>query len=281
MATGIIKHAGFKKAKSAGFFRASNEEKGGKLCRSRHVFDVVEETTVRQSILKGRCVRQANVNQEAYAVIIEETAPVALRLRATQLSSAGDCATPSGSAALPKAPKVDAAKAAPSPPPPPGSGANQRSPSPKVNLLLVMTGIGKATAMELARRKARVILACRNTEKARSAAQEILDSTGRSVVVKQLDLASFKSVNDFCDDILRTETRLDVLINNAGIVTESKAVQLTEDGYELCYQSNYLSHYLLTMRLLGRLLCYCDHNCDGVFAGLRGPRHECFLSNTM
>lgn len=114
-------------------------------------------------------------------------------------------------------------------------------------------GIGKATAMELARRKARVILACRNTEKARSAAQEILDSTGRPVVVKQLDLASFKSVNDFCDDILRTETRLDVLINNAGIVTESKAVRLTEDGYELCYQSNYLSHYLLTMRLLGLL----------------------------
>ncbi|KAH8028134.1 hypothetical protein HPB51_013181 [Rhipicephalus microplus] len=71
MATDIIKRAGFKKVKSAGFFRASNEEKGGKLCRSRHVFDVTEETTVGQSILKGRCVRQANVNQEAYAVIIE------------------------------------------------------------------------------------------------------------------------------------------------------------------------------------------------------------------
>ncbi|KAH6937769.1 hypothetical protein HPB50_004030 [Hyalomma asiaticum] len=73
MATGIIKRAGFKKVKSAGFFRASNEEKGGKLCRSRHVFDVTEETTVGQSILKGRCVRQASVNQEAYAVIIELT----------------------------------------------------------------------------------------------------------------------------------------------------------------------------------------------------------------
>lgn len=69
MATGIIKRAGFKKVKSAGFFRASNEEKGGKLCRSRHVFDVTEETTVGQSILKGRCVRQANVNQEAYVDI--------------------------------------------------------------------------------------------------------------------------------------------------------------------------------------------------------------------
>ncbi|KAL3219476.1 hypothetical protein MRX96_005770 [Rhipicephalus microplus] len=114
-------------------------------------------------------------------------------------------------------------------------------------------GIGKATAMALARRKARVILACRNMDKAKRAAQEIFESTGQSVVIKELDLASFKSVNDFCDDILKTESRLDVLVNNAGIVTDSKAVRLTEDGYELCYQSNYLSHYLLTMRLLGLL----------------------------
>lgn len=71
MATGVIKCAGFKNVNSAGFFRASNEEKEHKLCRSRHVFDVTEESTVGQSILKGRCVQQANVNQEAYAVIIE------------------------------------------------------------------------------------------------------------------------------------------------------------------------------------------------------------------
>ncbi|XP_075535676.1 retinol dehydrogenase 13-like isoform X2 [Dermacentor variabilis] len=112
-------------------------------------------------------------------------------------------------------------------------------------------GIGKATATDLAKRKARVILACRNMERAKRAAQEIFDATGQVAVVKQLDLASFRSVNDFCDDVLKTESRLDVLINNAGIVTESKGIKLTEDGYELCYQSNYLSHYLLTMRLLG------------------------------
>ncbi|XP_065311209.1 retinol dehydrogenase 13-like isoform X2 [Dermacentor albipictus] len=80
-------------------------------------------------------------------------------------------------------------------------------------------GIGKATATDLAKRKARVILACRNMERAKRAAQEIFDATGQVAVVKQLDLASFKSVNDFCDDILKTESRLDVLINNAGIVT--------------------------------------------------------------
>ncbi|KAH7943377.1 hypothetical protein HPB52_007604 [Rhipicephalus sanguineus] len=71
-------------------------------------------------------------------------------------------------------------------------------------VVVLLEGIGKATAMALARRKARVILACRNMDKAKRAAQEILDSTGQSVVVKQLDLASFKSVNHFCDDILKT-----------------------------------------------------------------------------
>ncbi|XP_037508731.2 uncharacterized protein LOC119385345 [Rhipicephalus sanguineus] len=83
MASGVVKRAGFKNVNSAGFFKPSNEEKGLKLCRSRHVFDVTEEITVGQSILKARCVRQANVNQEAYAVIIE--------LDATRLITRAHC----------------------------------------------------------------------------------------------------------------------------------------------------------------------------------------------
>lgn len=55
MAAGIIKRAGLKKVQSAGFFRASNEEKGGKLCRSRHAFDVTEETTVGQYFERAVC----------------------------------------------------------------------------------------------------------------------------------------------------------------------------------------------------------------------------------
>ncbi|CAN7995988.1 unnamed protein product [Ixodes pacificus] len=114
-------------------------------------------------------------------------------------------------------------------------------------------GIGKETAMELARRKARVILACRNLEKANEAAREILAETGQSVVVKHLDLASFKSVRKFARDIVDTEARLDVLINNAGMIHDSNTVKLTEDGYEVCFQSNYLSHFLLTVLLLDLL----------------------------
>lgn len=114
-------------------------------------------------------------------------------------------------------------------------------------------GIGKETAKELARRRARVILACRNMEKANRAAQEILDETEQKVVVKHLDLASFKSVREFAQDIVRTEARLDVLINNAGMIHDSNTVKLTEDGYEVCLQSNYLSHFLLTVLLLDLL----------------------------
>ncbi|XP_065311226.1 retinol dehydrogenase 12-like isoform X3 [Dermacentor albipictus] len=108
-------------------------------------------------------------------------------------------------------------------------------------------GIGKETAKELARRKARVILACRNMQRAQKAARDIFAETGEAVVVKQLDLCSFKSVRAFAEDVVRTEPRLDVLINNAGNIPDK--LMLTEDGYEVGLQSNYLGHFLLTILL--------------------------------
>ncbi|XP_075535242.1 retinol dehydrogenase 11-like isoform X4 [Dermacentor variabilis] len=108
-------------------------------------------------------------------------------------------------------------------------------------------GIGKETAKELARRKARVILACRNLQRAQAAARDIFAETGEAVVVKQLDLCSFKSVRAFAADVVRTEPRLDVLINNAGNIPDK--LMLTEDGYEVGLQSNYLGHFLLTILL--------------------------------
>lgn len=115
------------------------------------------------------------------------------------------------------------------------------------------SGIGQATAMELARLGARVIIACRNLDKAHGVAREIFRATQREVVVKHLDLCSFASVRRFCEDIVATEGRLDVLINNAGAVGESKKVRLTEDGHEVAFQSNYLGPFLLTVLLLGLL----------------------------
>ncbi|GLD71864.1 dehydrogenase/reductase SDR family member 13-like protein [Lates japonicus] len=78
------------------------------------------------------------------------------------------------------------------------------------------TGIGKTTAIDLARRGARVILACRDKGRGEAAVQEIVQETGnKQVIFMQLDLASLKSVRSFDDSFLKSEPRLDILINNA------------------------------------------------------------------
>ncbi|XP_035478516.1 dehydrogenase/reductase SDR family member 13-like isoform X1 [Scophthalmus maximus] len=112
------------------------------------------------------------------------------------------------------------------------------------------TGIGKATALELAKRGARVILACRNKEKAEVAAFDIRRESGNNqVVFMQLDLASLKSVHSFAETFLKTEPRLDILINNAGVMGPGR----TEDGFGLAFGVNHLGHFLLTDLLLERL----------------------------
>ncbi|XP_075883931.1 dehydrogenase/reductase SDR family member 13-like [Nelusetta ayraudi] len=112
------------------------------------------------------------------------------------------------------------------------------------------TGIGKATAMNLARRRARVIMACRDRQRAEAAIQEIIQETGnKQVVFMQLDLASLKSVRSFAESFLQSESRLDVLINNAGLINDGT----TEEGFGLIFAVNHLGHFLLTVLLLERL----------------------------
>ncbi|XP_037564261.1 retinol dehydrogenase 12-like [Dermacentor silvarum] len=132
-------------------------------------------------------------------------------------------------------------------------------------------GIGKETAKELARRGARVILACRSTAKGQRAADEILVETGCSVVVRQLDLCSLKSVRQFADDIARSEERLDVLVNNAGIFPDR--MQLTDDGFEECFQANYLGHFLLTLLLTGMLKKCAPSRVVNLTSGLHHLGH--------
>lgn len=72
--------------------------------------------------------------------------------------------------------------------------------------------------MGLAKKKARVILACRSKEKAKEAVMKIQKESGnKNVTFKIIDLTSFKSVRKFAEEFLRTEKRLDILINNAGL----------------------------------------------------------------
>lgn len=116
-------------------------------------------------------------------------------------------------------------------------------------------GIGYFTALDLARRNARVIMACRNLETANSAATVIKQQTGnQNIDVRKLDLSSLASVRKFAEDVLDTESRLDILINNAGIPGSSQGqLQRTEEGFEITFVTNYLGHFLLTMLLLDLL----------------------------
>uniref|UniRef100_A0A8C7WSC8 Si:dkey-23o4.6 n=1 Tax=Oryzias sinensis TaxID=183150 RepID=A0A8C7WSC8_9TELE len=99
---------------------------------------------------------------------------------------------------------------------------------------------------------ARVVMACRDLSRAVQAAEEIRKSTGNgNVVVRHLDLASLYSVRTFAKEFLDTEDRLDILINNAGVMMCPK--RLTEDGFETQLAVNHLGHFLLTNLLLPKL----------------------------
>ncbi|CAL1535679.1 unnamed protein product [Lymnaea stagnalis] len=114
------------------------------------------------------------------------------------------------------------------------------------------TGIGKETAKDLARRGGRIILACRDIERANQARDEIIQETdNNNVVVYKLDLASFDSIREFCKKFNETEERLDILINNAGVMMCPR--MLTQDGLEMQIGVNHFGHFLLTNLLLDKL----------------------------
>nr|XP_019940168.1 PREDICTED: retinol dehydrogenase 14-like [Paralichthys olivaceus] len=116
------------------------------------------------------------------------------------------------------------------------------------------SGIGKATAAAVVKLQGRVIMACRDLSSAEQAAREIREQTGADaaqLVLKQLDLASLTSVHTFCQDLLKEEPRLDVLINNAGVY--QCPYTRTEDGFEMQFGVNHLGHFLLTHLLLDLL----------------------------
>ena len=84
------------------------------------------------------------------------------------------------------------------------------------------TGIGLETAVDLAKRNARVILACRSVERGETAAVEVRKRSGNdNAVFVQLDLASLDSVRKFAAKILEEKPRIDILINNAGVINST------------------------------------------------------------
>ena len=112
------------------------------------------------------------------------------------------------------------------------------------------SGLGWVTARELARAGARVVLACRSTEKGERAAARISSAVpGAAVDPAVLDLADLESVRAFA---AAAPDRLDLLINNAGLMAPPR--RLTRDGFESQFATNHLGHFALTGLVLGRLL---------------------------
>ncbi|KAG8174234.1 hypothetical protein JTE90_016585 [Oedothorax gibbosus] len=113
------------------------------------------------------------------------------------------------------------------------------------------SGIGFETAKDLARRKGRVILACRDKTRGTNAAESIIRETGNTnVVMRQLDLSSLDSVRKFAADVNAAEERLDVLIHNAGTVLKT---EWTKDNLEVQFATNHFGPFLLNHLLLDLL----------------------------
>jgi NAD(P)-dependent dehydrogenase (short-subunit alcohol dehydrogenase family) len=113
-------------------------------------------------------------------------------------------------------------------------------------------GLGLETARELARRGARVLMAVRNQEKAREAEADIRSGVPDAALeLVPLDLGSQASVRAAAEQILREHERLDLLVNNAGVmgIPERK----TEDGYEMQFGVDHLGHWTLTALLMPAL----------------------------
>jgi NAD(P)-dependent dehydrogenase (short-subunit alcohol dehydrogenase family) len=111
-------------------------------------------------------------------------------------------------------------------------------------------GIGLQIAARLARAGAEVLMPARTPAKADAAVQHILEQTpGASLSVRPLDLASLGSVSALADRLLDEGRPIDILINNAGVMTPPSR-QLTTEGFELQFATNHLGHFALTAQLL-------------------------------
>jgi NAD(P)-dependent dehydrogenase (short-subunit alcohol dehydrogenase family) len=115
------------------------------------------------------------------------------------------------------------------------------------------SGIGFEAARVLAEHGARVVLACRSVDAANAAVTRITAAAPAAAVeTRQLDLASLASVRQFAEEVRSGYSRIDLLVNNAGVMMPPYG--RTEDGFELQFGTNHLGHFALTGLVLDRLL---------------------------
>ena len=113
------------------------------------------------------------------------------------------------------------------------------------------SGLGKETAVALARAGATVVFTSRDPQKGEQTAADIRQRSGADVALMPLDLASFPSIHALADDFLQRHDSLHVLVNNAGLILTERTE--TEQGFETTFGVNHLGHFLLTQLLLDRV----------------------------
>jgi len=122
-------------------------------------------------------------------------------------------------------------------------------------------GIGKETAKTLLTHNAKVYIAVRSEEKAKSAIAELKEQTGKEAIFLKLDLADLKSVKSSAEEFISKETELHVLFNNAGVMVPP-IEQLTAQGYDLQFGTNVLGHFYFTKLLVPTLLATAKTSPD-------------------
>ena len=123
------------------------------------------------------------------------------------------------------------------------------------------SGLGKAISIQMARKGTSVIMACRKNYT--TAQSEIQDKSGnKDIGLRMLDLSSLQSVSRFCDQLVEDKIRIDIVFINAGMVAAANTI--SQDGYSLLWQVNYLSNFLLIKRMLTDGVIpntvFCAHN---------------------
>ncbi|KAF8799006.1 NAD(P)-binding protein [Phlegmacium glaucopus] len=124
------------------------------------------------------------------------------------------------------------------------------------------TGIGKETAKTLLAHNAKVYIAVRSEEKAKSAIDELKEQTGKEAIFLKLDLADLQSIKTATEDFMSKEKELHVLFNNAGVMAPP-VEQVTAQGYDLQFGTNVLGHFYFTKLLLPTLLAAAKTSPDG------------------
>ena len=150
--------------------------------------------------------------------------------------------------------------------------ASTARPGQQVALVTGSTsGLGHELALRLGSTGMHVIVHGRNRERGMEVVEAIASEKVGSARFYRADLASFEQVREFGDAVLRDYERLDILINNAGIASTPNGRALSEDGHELIFQVNHLSHFLLTQMLLPRLIESAPARIVNVSSGAQQP----------